>query len=201
MNAGSAALDLGSDLTTDVFPTGKVQNVAAAKPTSVFDTAVKQYPIIERSGVIGVMTPKKDSNNMLEFYPPGESERPSSIPLDRPGVEIFNERATPLDVLGDVVSHYLVKTDPVVSGYYEQFKKSMSPQQLYLLHEQYQYARKNEGEVRPFEQWLEIAGLPAYFRGYPFKQWPDDFNERAYTPQQRNMLDEMMKYLSSEQVK
>jgi hypothetical protein len=42
-----------------------------------------------------------------------------------------------------------------------------------------------------------MTGLPAYFRGYAFKQWPDEFNERAYTPEQREMFDRMMNQLTN----
>ena len=194
-----AALSSGPPV--DLFATKN----GSQKPASVFDQALKQYPIIQKTGTVGVVTPRENAG-YLEFYPPGEtgtkeSPRPQTLPLDKPGVEIYSGKTTPLDVLGDVTSHYLVHTDPVVKQYYQNFVQSLNPQQQQLLQQQYQYAQKNEGETRPFQQWLEIAGLPGYFRGYPFKQWPEDFNKQAYTPEQRAMLDGMMKYLSGEQPK
>ena len=185
----------------DIFPIKS----GAAKPMSVFDQALQQYPVIGKAGVTGVINPKENAG-YLEFYPPGETgtkdaPRPKMLPLDKPGIEIYSNKTTPLDVLGDVTSHYLVHTDPVVKQYYQNFVQSLDARQHQLLQQQYQYAQKNENETRPFQQWLEISGLPGYFRGYPFKQWPEDFNKQAYTQEQRAMLDDMMKYLSTEKTK
>ena len=62
---------------------------------------------------------------------------------------------------------------------------------------QYGHYVSKEGEKRPYEQWEQMTGLPAYFRGYPFKQWADEFNQVAYTPEQREMFDRMMNQLSN----
>jgi hypothetical protein len=166
---------------------------------NVFDQAVQQYPIIKRAGVVGIVTPK-DNAGYLEFYPPGEvgskdAPRPSALPIGQPGVAIYSGKTTPLDVLGDVTSHHLIHTDPTVQKYYSDFVASLTPNQQQHLQEQYQWARQKEGETRPYAQWLETAGLPGALRGYAFKQWPDDFNQQFYTPQQRQSLDAMMRYL------
>ena len=170
---------------------------------SVFDQAVQSYPIIGKSGVQGVINPK-EGQNMLEYYAPGEAgsadaPRPKGLQLDKPGIEIYSNKTTPLDVLGDVTSHYLIHNDPVVKNVYSNLAASITPHQMEILKGQYDYAMKNEGEKRPFEQWLQMSGLPAFLRGYAFKQWPDEFNEKVYTPQQKQMLDGMMKYLSGGQ--
>lgn len=187
------------------MPSQEAAPSSAPEPQSpnVFDQAVKQYPIIARAGVVGVVTPKENAG-YLEFYPPGETgtkeaPRPAAIPIDRPGVEIYSGKTSPLDVLGDVVSHHLVKSDPKIAAYYQQFQKSLTPDQQARLQEQYQWDQQKEGETRPFSEWAATAGLPAYFRGYAFKQWPDDFNAQAYTPDQRAMFDQMMQYLQAPQ--
>jgi hypothetical protein len=171
---------------------------------SVFDQAVQQYPIIKRAGVTGFVGGAQ-GDNLLEFWPPGEkgtgdAARPSQLPLDAPGVQIYSDKTTPLDVLGDVTSHYLVNTDPQVKGYYQKFASSLNPKQQQFLQQQYQWSVENEGEKRPFAEWAKTSGIPAYFRGYAFKQWPEEFNEQAYTPEQRAMFDDMMKYLGKEDV-
>jgi hypothetical protein len=95
--------------------------------------------------------------------------------------------------MGDVASHHLRYTDPVVKRAYDQFEQSLTPEQNARLKEQYQYAKKNEGETRPFDQWREHSGLPGYFRGYAFQQW--DQPEQLYTPEQLKSFDAMMNYL------
>ena len=37
--------------------------------------------------------------------------------------------------------------------------------------------------------------MPGLFRGYAFEQWPKEFNDRVYTPEQKQMLDEMVQHL------
>lgn len=170
---------------------------------NTFEQAEQQYPIIKKSGVVGIISPQQ-SDDLLEFYLPGEAgtqdaPRPKELPLDKPGVQIYNDKTTPLDVLGDVTSHYLVDTDPKIKKYYQDFAGSLTPEQHSLLQEQFVWAQNHENEQRSYEDWLKASGLPAYFRGYAFKQWPDDFNEKAYTPDQRKMFDEMMQYLQGSQ--
>lgn len=70
----------------------------------------------------------------------------------------------------------------------------MTPQQNAILQDQYDYAQKNEGETGSFDDWKDRAGMPGFFRGYTFQQWPKDFNDKAYTPEQRQKLDKLMNY-------
>ena len=158
----------------------EVSNSAAP---NVFEQAVSQWPVLKSIGAVSKFSPGQGDQNMLEFWPPGEGGSPDS--------------PRPSDVLGDVVSHFLVKQDPVIAATYEQFTKSLGPEQQTILQEQYKYAIANEGEKRPFQEWLQSTGLPAYFRGYAFQQWPAEFNEKAYTPEQRQMFDQMMQYLQT----
>jgi len=169
---------------------------------TVFDQALSQYPILKNVGVVPKFSEGQGNDNMLEFWPPGEkgdadSPRPAELPADKPGVEIYSDKTRPIDILGDVVSHHLVKTDPKIAAVYKQFQQSLTPQQQQILQEQYKWAVEKEGEQRPFAEWLQSSGLPAYFRGYAFKQWPDEFNQRAYTPEQRQMFDQMLQYLQT----
>lgn len=169
-----------------------------------FNSALQRYPILKELGLVPKHSPGAGRGNMLEFWPPGEpgssdQPRPQDIPHNVPGVEIYSDKVRPIDVLGDVVSHHLVQTDPKIKQYYDKFKSSMTDDQQVMLQRQYQHAVQTEGEARPFDTWLETSGLPAYFRGYAFQQWPDEFNKQAYTPAQRTMFDEMMDHLSGAQ--
>ena len=122
--------------------------------------------------------------------------RPSGLPLNKPGLEIRDPSTRPIDILGDIASHHLINEDPVVKSAYEKLQSSMTPAQQDILKDQYEYAKKNEGEDRSFEEWKTVAGMPGFFRGYTFQQWPKDFNDKAYTPEQRADLDKLMGYLS-----
>lgn len=176
------------------------QQTQQAKQPDVFAQAKQQYPILNNPAINYKFTPRSDGP-MLEAWPPGETgtpdrPRPQDFPAQQYGIEVYNPKTRPIDVLGDVVSHFLVNSDPKIKDYYSQFSASISPEQEARLREQYQHAQRHEGEKRPYPQWREHSGLPAYFRGYPFQQWPKAFNDKAYTPAQKRMLDDMMKYLS-----
>jgi len=166
---------------------------------NLMDQAKQQYPILKDLGLNFKYNPQMGGQSgMLEFWPGDEqgtpkTPRPKEFPIGSLGVEVFDKKTRPIDILGDVVSHHLVNSDPTVKDYYNQFKQSLTPDQKTRLQSQYQWAQKNYGETRPYQQWEEHSGMPAYFRGYPFQQWDDAAS--AYTPEQLLMLDEMMKYL------
>jgi hypothetical protein len=151
---------------------------------------------------VPVVRGKANDGRKLEFWPAGEQgapnqPRPHSLPMSGPGVEVYSDDVRPEDVQGDIVSHHLVKSDPKVADIYQKFQNSLNIDQQNRLLQQYQWYRQNAGETRPFAQWLETSGMPAYLRGYPFQQWDDEFNQRAYTPDQRGLLDGMMRYLNT----
>jgi hypothetical protein len=185
----------------DPFSAKPVDYDPFAPPTNAYEQALQQYPILRDQGVVG--GPGQHSQR-LEFWPPYEPgppdrPRPDFIPFDKPGVELGTGDVRPIDVLGDVVSHHMVNKDPVIKRYYERFAESLNDDQKQRLQEQYQFAQQNENETRPYDQWEEKSGLPAYFRGYAFQQWPDEFNQQAYTPEQRGHFDRMMNYLQGPQ--
>lgn len=164
----------------------------------VVQQANSEYPILKQLGIPYTIDKGPADGSYLEFWPPDEEgdptyPRPKTLPVGKPGIQVLRNDTRPIDVLGDVVSHYLVNTDPTIKGYYQQFQQSLTPQQRQNLVGQYKYAEKNEGEKRPFPEWEQTSGLPAYFRGYAFQQWP---NAKAmYTPEQLQMFDTMIKYL------
>jgi hypothetical protein len=171
---------------------------------NVFEQAVRQYPILQKLGVKGVYTGGTGKYGDIESWQPGEPgiagyERPKDIPLDTFGVQVFGGGKTkPIDVLADVASHHLINTDPEIKGYYQEFKSSLTLEQKEKLQRDYQYDKENSGETRPFDQWAEQSRLPAFFRGYTFKQWPDDFNKKVFTPDQIKLFDKVRKYLGVE---
>lgn len=176
--------------------------VSQERDPMLLEAARKEYPILNQYDIDYKYSPKQDIEEYggLEFFPsdePGSPERPrpKEFPVGRPLVEVYDPKTRPIDILGDITSHYLIYEDPQVKQYYDQFQNSLNLGQYDRLRNQYQFAQQNFGEQRPYEQWYERSGLPGYFRGYAFQQWPEDFNETAYTPEQRAMFDKMMEYL------
>jgi len=167
---------------------------------TLMDQARTEYPVLNRYD-----TQYKESYGrrpyMLEHWAPGVTEsdpgvpRPSELDPNKYGVEIYDPKTRPIDIAGDIVSHRLINEDPTIKQHYEQFQGSLEPWQKQRLQEQHQYAQKNFNDQRPYAEWEKDSGIPAYFRGHAFQQWPN--SEQMYTPQQIQQFDKMMGYLRS----
>jgi hypothetical protein len=161
----------------------------------LLQNAKKEFPYLAKQDFGFAYTPNLQEERLLEFYAPNEpgapeSPRPTSLPLGKPGVQVFSTKVRPIDVLGDYVSHYGVQNDPRLAELYKQFASSLSPQNM---QERYQYHQQNFGEKRPYQDWYQQTGLPEMFRGYTFNQWDDA--KSMYTPQQLKVLDQVRQYL------
>jgi hypothetical protein len=166
---------------------------------NLMQQAQEQYPILRGLG-LGYKENFGGGIGYLETWPKDEtgtpgSPRPKEFPMGTTGIEVYNPKTRPIDIMGDVASHYLIQTDPTVKAFYEQFQQSMTPRQRDIMKEQYQHARQNEGETRPYDIWHAQTGLPGYFRGYAFDQWGANA-KGMYTTKQIEMFDKMKKYLS-----
>jgi hypothetical protein len=171
------------------------QLAGPTKPSLQEQTADEYQGIADhlRQAAFRVSPQQPGDSRQLEFYPPGETD---SFDPTRAAIEVFNPKTRPIDVAGDLVSHYLARgKDPTITKAYRNFETSLTPKQQAMLQEQYQWAQKNEGEKRPFDEWYQMTGLPAYFRGYLFKQWPD--SEHYYTPQQILDFNTLNQYLKN----
>ena len=163
---------------------------AQKSEADLLERARQEYPVLQNHDVAFKQSPATD-NRMLEFYPVGERD---SFDPSRAAVEVFGSRAKPSDVAGDIVSHHLAQGgDKRLTEIYSNFERSLTPEQHSRLREQYDYAKANEGENRPYADWYKTSGLPAYFRGYAFSQWEDP--QKLYTPQQIRMFDDMNHYM------
>lgn len=169
---------------------------------NLLEMARQKYPVLRNMdiGYVESFGPK-----FIEAWSRGEPgtqdrPRPPQLDINKPGLEVpkGDTRTRVDDIMADIVSHWMTKDDPTIKGYYDRFVASMTPDQKRRLHEQYVYSQTHLGEKRKEELWREMSGLPAWFRGYAFNQWPKDFTSRVYTPQQRAMFDKMMRYLMSE---
>lgn len=175
---------------------------ALSAPPDPFAEASKQYPIIKGFDGGYVNTPMPGDDRKLEFWPadePGDEQypRPKEFPMGKPGIQQISPDTTSTDIAADIVSHQLVKTDPKLKAMYDQFSQTFkTPEGVAKLQQDYAWAKQNEGETRPFDQWAETTRIPDYFRGYVFKQWPEKARGGMSSQDQRGMLDTMSNYIS-----
>jgi len=165
----------------------------------LFEKAKTDYPYLSDKDIYFKYTPNQ-GRGYLEFYHPDEPgspeyPRPKELPMGKVGIEVFDPSTKPLDILADYVSHYGVESDPYLSERYQRFTQSMTPDQNKRLQEQYKYYQEHPEykEQRAYEEWAKASGLPAYFRGYTFNQWPD--STQMYTPEQLDVLNQVRSYL------
>lgn len=202
---GEQLTHMGSSPRTIASPSPGGRTIASSVPLpraapNLLERAQSEYPVL-RNTPLNYAENIKGGEGFLEYWPKGEPgspdrPRPGAFDINKPGVEVFRKDTRPIDVAGDVVSHELIKSDPKIKKYYESFVSSLTPKQEKILREQYEHSRANEGEKRSFDAWKSNTGLPAYFRGYAFKQWPQESIKELYTSEQLKMSDDMIRYLS-----
>lgn len=181
---------------------GLLRYAAAPRTPDLLEQARSMYPALSKYPTLFKMSPGAQ-DFMLEHWGPDTADnglgyaRPQEFPSDQYGVEVYSDKTTPRDVAADIVSHRLVNEDPVTKKIYGDFTGSLTDNQRRHLQEQYTWAQKNEGENRPYDQWEQVTGLPAAFRGLLFEQWPKEFNDQFYTPEQRQKFKALDYYLRS----
>lgn len=183
------------------LPPDAAASEGAQPDKNLLDQARDQYPILKNHD-IGYTEAFGRSKGYLESWPAGEEggqdlPRPKELAPDKFGIEIYDKKTRPIDVLGDVVSHKLINDDPKIKQHYEEFQDSMKPWQKKNLKAQFEHDKREYGEDRSYDDWEKSSGMPAYFRGYPFKQWDDP--KEMYTPGQMKKLDKMMDYLKGKE--
>lgn len=183
----------------DNIDTSMLDAIQADQGAKLFEKAQQEYPYLSGKDIAYKYSPNQ-GRGFLEFYDPEETgspeyPRPKELPLGKVGIEVFDPKTRPIDILADYVSHYGVEKDPYLTQRYQEFINSMSPEQRQILREQYQYYQQHPEykEQRPYEEWEKISGLPGYFRGYTFNQWENP--QEMYSPQQIQLLDQVRQYL------
>jgi hypothetical protein len=179
--------------------TSVLETIKSNQGNKLFERAQQEYPYLSGKDIAYKYSPNQ-GRGFLEFYDPEETgspeyPRPKELPLGKVGIEVFDPKTRPIDILADYVSHYGVEKDPYLTQRYQEFINSMSPEQRQILREQYQYYQQHPEykEQRPYEEWEKISGLPGYFRGYTFNQWENP--QEMYSPQQIQLLDQVRQYL------
>ena len=168
--------------------TSVLDTISADKGAKLLEVAQKESPYLAGKDIAYKYSPQQNPEYMLEFYKGGDL--PEWAKGKQTAIEVFNPKTTPLDILGDYASHYGVDTDPQLKALYAQFAGQLDPK---AMQERYQYHTQNLGENRPYEQWMQMTGLPEMFRGYTFNQWQDA--AKMYTPEQLQTLNAVRSYL------
>ena len=182
-----------------------MQKNAGYEP-DLFSKAKEMYPMLNKMD-IGYKEAFGRGPGYLEYWPPQEEgdprrKRPTEFPIDKAGVEVRSRATRPEDIMADVASHNMVYNDPTIKKIYGDFEKSLTDEQKSRLKEQYVHyvtQEKDPKEKTPtYEEWYQRTGLPGWFRGYTFGQWPEEFTSKVYTDKQKKMLDKALEYLKSE---
>ena len=167
-----------------------LDTIAQQQGEGLLGVAQQQFPYLQGKDIAYKFSPQPNSEYMLESYK--GDDLPDWAKGRQAAIEVFNPKTSPLDILGDYVSHYGVEADPKLQQLYQQFQGQLDPQ---LMQERYQYHTANLGENRPYEQWMQMTGLPEMFRGYTFNQWTPEESKEIYSPQQIKTLDAVRNYL------
>ena len=163
---------------------------------NLWNVAQEKYPILKNFDVQYAYRPPDYDPSVhggIEFLSPEETERFEGMPVGKNGIAVYDPNITPLDILGDMVSHHMVNEDPTVKKVYDDFVKTLTPEQWAELRAEYSFENPNLKETDGTipQDWLERVGYPSAFRGYLFNQWPVD----QYTGEQKQLLDTLKPYL------
>jgi len=163
---------------------------------NLWNVAQEKYPILKNFDVQYAYRPPDYDPSVhggIEFLSPEETERFEGMPVGKIGIAVYDPNTTPLDILGDMVSHHMVNEDPTVKKVYDDFVKTLTPEQWAELRAEYSFENPNLKETDETipQDWLERVGYPSAFRGYLFNQWPVD----QYTGEQKQLLDTLKPYL------
>jgi hypothetical protein len=145
----------------------------------------------------------------LEFYPPWETENPSPGKIT---LQLFDKMQGPqlTNALGGDLMHYMGAIDPstgkpIDPTFYamkQQVMNARTPQQDAIDRREYQNAVKNEGEKRPYGDWLQQSRIDAYIRGYVTPElggrYPDEWRRNGFykDPKMRQAVESIRKYVS-----
>lgn len=140
---------------------------------------------------------KEGEMGQLEFYPKGEKYSPNP---EKNVIEIYNpnlqgewlEQA----IFGDML-HALPNKDPEFTKLRNEFKESLTGDQVISAYEMYQ--NEKTAEPRSFEKSFDVSILDAFIRGYIAPDKNDEWRKKKfYTLDQEVILDEMISLLKED---
>jgi hypothetical protein len=191
-----------------------VTPVAAAAPTVPADYAAKliaqaqqQYPFIKQYNPMVVVNPRPGDNlaETWRLHDEGaqDAPRPTSIPMDRVGIEVYNpQRFGPQDFAGE-----FLHVDPRANQVRAALMQSFSPEQIQRIKnsaEDYDVTVKEikpdmpPEEVEKINQRAWNNAVDSALRGYTVGQYSDKDNAYiGYTPEQLQLLDGLKRYMTT----
>ena len=166
---------------------------AVSETDAALANVVKQYPRLQGHNwsVIDSRGKGMQDDRQLEFYGPDEPDSPTP---GRPTIEVFRPDlkgpALEQAIYGDML-HHLPAVDPQWQEMRQRYRQLITPEQAKVDQQAYQ----QEGEQRPYEDWMDQSRLDAHIRGRLAPDENDEWGE-WYTPQQQVLLDQMEDHLT-----
>lgn len=158
--------------------------------------AQRMYPFIAQYNP--VLTGGQGNGDYAETWRPGDPgdstrPRPSAIPLNRVGVEVYRPNEFgPTDLAAE-----FLHVDPVAAMMRQRLMASLSPSQ----------AAELKHAAGDYQDTLRLGGserdamrnsMDSAMRGYTVGQWPAEANAAMrYTPQQAGLLETLKRYMQS----
>jgi hypothetical protein len=166
----------------------------------LLNQAMTEYPFIARHDPHVVLGSK--GNGYAETYPIGETgkplgngqfSRPSVLPIDKLGIEIFKpDNFSHKDLVGEVLHG-----DPVSNQVRQELINSLTTSQLKTL--KYHALDYGQSKKEGMPEHLALRNLgDAAIRGYLLGQFPDEVNKQIkYTPYQLELLNGLHDYMKT----
>jgi hypothetical protein len=163
--------------------------------TQFLSQAETKYPFLKQHNMIVLMRPNEKAEDFAETYPAHDQEqdpnapRPTEIPMDRHGVEIYKPNDFSVDDLAGEALHF----DPQAQAVAKRFQDSLTDDQKERVQETGDFQQKN---IDVAHQWK--SGIDSVIRGYAVGQWPKDaLDDFGFTPAQKADLDSLKQYMTS----
>jgi hypothetical protein len=163
---------------------------------SLMRKAHEEYPFIKQHNPAVTMG---TGEGYAQTWPPGEGgkpdaqgndTRPTALPMDSLGIEIYRpNNFTHHDLAGEVLH-----VDPYAREISDKLATTFDPRQLEVLKEEardYQHSLDTgQDEQRAIQNATDSA-----VRGYVVNQWPNEVNQRfEYNPVQKGLLESLKNY-------
>ena len=201
--------------------TGRKPEGPYSMPSSIFEPIYEKFPRLRSNDFRLVVDPElMGGQGDIEFIRAGDSTYPEGpvINEDNPTIALRSLESNPnlqKRILGDML-HDLPETDEKFNSMREEFKTSMTPRQKDLDRRVYKEATMPEGSVvnsdlepsyggkklkhaygedRSYKDWHDRSRLDAWVRGRIAGQWGDEY----YTDKQKEITDNMVRYLKEEE--
>jgi hypothetical protein len=163
---------------------------------SLISKATQEYPFISQHKPVVAMGA---GEGYAQTWPPGEGgppdeqgkdTRPTALPMDRLGIEIYR----PNDFNHHALAGEVLHVDPYAREVSDKLATTFDPRQLEVLKREaldYQHSlNTGQDEKRAIQNATDAA-----VRGYVVNQWPEEVNQEfAYSPVQKALLESLKGY-------